>query len=519
MKWIARLFLSLVLCFITLYCKAQKIGLVLSGGGADGLSHIGVLKALEEEHIPVHYICGSSIGALLSAFYASGYRAEDLEKLVKSYFFEGLAKGKIPLKYNYLIKHTEDYGAWFSLKIDLSEGTLKNIPSTLINSSPIDFYLMEVFSPIALKSKYHFDSLPIPLRIVASDVEQKKIQVFKSGSLQDAVRSSITYPFYIRPIAPNGHLLFDGGLYNNFPVALMQREFNPDIIIGSNTTEKNIKPDDENIYSQMRTFLTQSLDSSHLLSNVFVIQLQSEAGTFNLNNISALIDSGYVAAKRTLSVLKNKFTINAIPDTLNVKKINAFKSLDMTSIPQIDSVHFNGFTSAQIKFLTRHLGLNQLPVSYPKFRKRYFRLLNDDFLRYTYPKIKSEIQTTQLNITGKIQRPFQIEPGAIISNKPITETFLGVRYLHFGTYRFSAYANGYFGKLTSGAHVKVRIEPPSGISWRLNTYFNMCALSLHQVYLGFLSLLLLMAAGITIIAVRYFMTFKSPLIYYSSIVL
>lgn len=114
MKWIARLFLSLVLCFITLYCKAQKIGLVLSGGGADGLSHIGVLKALEEEHIPVHYICGSSIGALLSAFYASGYRAEDLEKLVKSYFFEGLAKGKIPLKYNYLIKHTEDYGAWFS---------------------------------------------------------------------------------------------------------------------------------------------------------------------------------------------------------------------------------------------------------------------------------------------------------------------------------------------------------------------------------------------------------------------
>lgn len=472
MKWITRLFLSLVLCFITLYCKAQKIGLVLSGGGADGLSHIGVLKALEEEHIPVHYICGSSIGALLSAFYASGYRAEDLEKLVKSYFFEGLAKGKIPLKYNYLIKHTEDYGAWFSLKIDLSEGTLKNIPSTLINSSPIDFYLMEVFSPIALKSKYHFDSLPIPLRIVASDVEQKKIQVFKSGSLQDAVRSSITYPFYIRPIAPNGHLLFDGGLYNNFPVALMQREFNPDIIIGSNTTEKNIKPDDENIYSQMRTFLTQSLDSSHLLSNVFVIQLQSEAGTFNLNNISALIDSGYVAAKRTLSVLKNKFTINAIPDTLNVKKIDAFKSLDMTSIPQIDSVHFNGFTSAQIKFLTRHLGLNQLPVSYPKFRKRYFRLLNDDFLRYTYPKIKSEIQTTHLNITGKIQRPFQIEPGAIISNKPITETFLGVRYLHFGTYRFSAYANGYFGKLTSGAHVKVRIEPPSGISWFFEPSFT-----------------------------------------------
>lgn len=222
----------------------------------------------------------------------------------------------------------------------------------------------------------------------------------------------------------------------------------------------------------MRTFLTQTLDSSHLMSNVFVIQLQSEAGTFNLNNISKLIDSGYIATKRMLSVLKNKFTINTIPDTLNVNKINAFKSSDMSSIPQIDSVSFNGFTSAQIKFLIRHLGLNQLPVTYPKFRKHYFRLLNDDFLRYTYPKIKSEIQTTHLNITGKIQRPFQIEPGAIISNKPITETFLGVRYLYFSTYRFSAYANGYFGKLTSGAHIKVRIEPPSRISWFFEPSFT-----------------------------------------------
>ena len=91
-------------------CHAQKVGLVLSGGGADALAHIGVLKALEEDSISVDYICGSSMGALLSAFYASGYSSKDLELLVKSYFFEGLAKGKIPLKYDYLIKRTEEIG-------------------------------------------------------------------------------------------------------------------------------------------------------------------------------------------------------------------------------------------------------------------------------------------------------------------------------------------------------------------------------------------------------------------------
>lgn len=467
-----RLLLCFVCCFFTLNNHAQKVGLVLSGGGADGLSHIGVLKALEEEHIPVHYICGSSIGALISAYYASGYRANDLEMLVKSYFFEGLAKGKIPLKYNYLIKRTEDYGAWFSLKIDLHEGTLKNLPSTLVNSSPIDFYLMEVFSPIALKSKFQFDSLPIPIRIVASDVEQKKIQVFKSGSIQDAVRSSITYPFYIRPIAPFGHLLFDGGLYNNFPVELMHREFKPDIIIGSNTTESVVKPDDENVYTQMRTFLTQKLDTSHSIPNTFIINHTSGMGTFNLNNISALIDSGYISAKRTLSILKTKIPSFTQPDSNIIKKNKAFKALNMTVIPKIDTVSFQGFNPNQVRFLTRQLGLVSLPVSYSNFRKRYFRLLNDDFLRYTYPQIKSNLNLTHISITGKTQRPFQIEPGAIISNKPITETFLGLRYLYFGAYRFSVYANGYFGKLTSGAHLKLKIELPSRFPWFLEPSFT-----------------------------------------------
>jgi len=94
----------LTACLFLLNGYGQKIGLVLSGGGAGGMCHIGVLKALEENHIPIDYITGTSIGGLIGAYYASGYSSQEIEKIVNTYFFQSITKGDLPVKYEYMIK-------------------------------------------------------------------------------------------------------------------------------------------------------------------------------------------------------------------------------------------------------------------------------------------------------------------------------------------------------------------------------------------------------------------------------
>ncbi|HET6227023.1 MAG TPA: patatin-like phospholipase family protein, partial [Bacteroidia bacterium] len=211
----------IVICFLffSQQSSAQKVGLVLSGGGASGVAHIGVLKALEENHIPVDYITGTSIGALVGALYAIGYSPAQLEELVKTEKFRNLSQGIIDQKYAYYFKRTDDDASWISLKLDTA--LMNVLPTNVVSPIAMDFGMMELAGAGAAAANYDFDSLFIPFRCVASNVEQKKSVTFRKGDLAQAVRASMSYPFYIRPISIDGALLFDGGLYNNFPSNVM----------------------------------------------------------------------------------------------------------------------------------------------------------------------------------------------------------------------------------------------------------------------------------------------------------
>src|SRR5690606_28439723 len=132
---------------------------------------------------------------------------------------------------------------------------LKNLPTNFVNSLPINYYLMESFTSASNEVRGNFDSLFIPFRCVAADVESKRSLVFRKGDLPTAIRASMSYPFYLRPLVVDGKMLFDGGLYNNFPADVMISDFNPDFIIGSNVAEKNATPDEDNLYLQVRTLM------------------------------------------------------------------------------------------------------------------------------------------------------------------------------------------------------------------------------------------------------------------------
>jgi len=233
----------------------EKIGLVLSGGGATGLAHIGVIKALEENGIPIDYISGTSMGALVGGMYAAGYSPEEIEAFAKSDAFLKMATGQIETHQRFAYRESDENAAMFKFGIAIDSSILTSIPTHYRSSAYVDYKLLELYGPVGEMVHNNFDSLFVPYRCVASDIANKKSVVFRSGKLNQAIRASMTYPFYFEAIEVNKTLLFDGGLYNNFPADVMFNDFNVDYIIGSNVSYNNPKPKRNNIISQISNML------------------------------------------------------------------------------------------------------------------------------------------------------------------------------------------------------------------------------------------------------------------------
>jgi NTE family protein len=463
--------LALILLFFPV--KAQKVGLVLSGGGASGLTHIGVIKALEENKIPVDYIAGTSIGALIGAYYSIGYDPAEIEEIVKANFFQSITRGDLPARYYYLIKQREDFASWITFKFNLRDNYLKNLPTNVINSVPIDYYLMETFTGASNLNNNNFDSLMIPFRCLASDVLNKKSIIFRNGDLPLALRASMSYPFYIRPIFIDGKLLFDGGLYDNFPVDVMSSEFHPDFIIGSNVAEPPAMPDDDDLYLQIRSLLMNQETRDTLGNRGVLIEPWSNVNTFNFSNAKRLIDSGYAATMRIMPLLKERISRHLDAEALKSRR-EKFSRYKVADNIVFDSVSIKGFTPRQQKFIARSLYYHSKPFTLKQLKKRYFRLVSDEQIKNIFPIAKKESDSSRykLELVGKREKPFYVDAGAILSNRPISEAFLGIQYNHLGKIGFSVYSNGYLGKLYSGSYSRLRFDFPGKVPFYIEPSFT-----------------------------------------------
>jgi NTE family protein len=206
--------------------ERPKIGLVLSGGGAKGFAHVGVLKVIDELGIPIDYIAGTSMGSIIGGFYSIGYSAEDIETMITSQNWEDLLGDHISRKYVpfHEKKNYERHVLSFPIKpkgIQLPSGIVKG--QNVIN----------LFERLSID--YHhvtdFKKLPIPFVCVATDIENGDEVVLDKGYLPDAMRASMAIPTLFSPIEIDGRLLVDGGMVNNFPVKEVVK-MGADIVIG-----------------------------------------------------------------------------------------------------------------------------------------------------------------------------------------------------------------------------------------------------------------------------------------------
>ncbi|MEP6504987.1 MAG: patatin-like phospholipase family protein [Betaproteobacteria bacterium] len=204
-----------------------RVGLVLSGGGARGLAHVGVLKVLEREHIRVDAIAGTSMGAIVGGLYASGMSADQLETELNRINWDELFATRVPRPYLSQRRKEEDFEIATGLEFGVNDGQL-SAPQGALSSRGLELLLRRLTLPA--RGIVDFDKLAIPFRAVATDMETGKPMVLSHGDLAVALRSSMSVPGVFAPTEVDGHILGDGGLVDNLPVDVA-RAMGVDVVI------------------------------------------------------------------------------------------------------------------------------------------------------------------------------------------------------------------------------------------------------------------------------------------------
>jgi len=207
-----------------------RVGLVLSGGGARGLAHVGVLKVLERERIPVDVIAGTSMGAIIGGLYASGMSADELERELLAVHWDALFASRVARRELPQRRKEEDYDVAPDLEFGLRDGELR-APVAAVSSRGLELLLRRYTLPV--RGVTAFDRLPIAFRAVATDMETGQPVVLERGDLALALRSSMSVPGVFAPTEVDGRVLGDGGLVNNVPIDVA-RAMGADVVIAVN---------------------------------------------------------------------------------------------------------------------------------------------------------------------------------------------------------------------------------------------------------------------------------------------
>jgi len=278
-----------------------RIGLVLSGGGARGAAHIGVLKVLDDLHVPVDAVAGTSMGAVVGGLYASGLTAREIESIVTSLNWQDAFRDRPPRTDLTFRRKQEDQNFLVKFPLGLRARHFQ-LPKGLIQGQKLNQTLRRLTLPVAEIES--FDDLPIPFRAVATDLETGEAVIMSEGDLTSAMRASLSAPGVFSPVERDGRLLVDGGLSENLPVDVA-RSMNVDVLIvvdvGAALLPRNRLNSAPVISNQMLAILIRrdSQQQRALLTDrdVVIDSPLAEASSFDFGIVRRAIDAGEKAAR------------------------------------------------------------------------------------------------------------------------------------------------------------------------------------------------------------------------------
>ena len=304
--------LALLACLLSaLYSFAQtppsapspRICLVLSGGGARGIAHIGVLKVLEQQHIPIHCIAGTSMGAIVGGLYAAGYSADELDAIVRKLDWGEQFDDRPPRPERSQQQKDEDFDFPVSLELGYGDGQLR-LPKGTVGGVGFERLLSRLTRRVSAVDS--FDRLPIPFRAVATDMVSGEAKVFDHGNLAQAMRASMSVPGAFSPLEVEGHIYGDGGLVANLPVDAA-RAMGADVVIavniGTPLADRDSLGNVLGVTRQMITILGIQNVKAQLAKltdrDVLITPELGKLSSLDFPNALAGIEAGVTAAKKT----------------------------------------------------------------------------------------------------------------------------------------------------------------------------------------------------------------------------
>ncbi|MBI4792084.1 MAG: patatin-like phospholipase family protein [Deltaproteobacteria bacterium] len=288
--------------------KRPKIGLVLSGGGARGAAHVGVIKVLEEYRVPIDCIVGTSMGSLVGAAYASGTSVADMEKLLSELSTNTLFQDAPPRDELQIRRKQEDRSLLFSPEVGIGSIGGAMLPQGIVSGVQLESVLREISAP----GYRDFDQLPIPYRAVATNLETGQAVIFDKGVLADVMRASMSVPVAIAPTEVDGQLLVDGMLVNNLPVDVA-RTMGADIIIAVNVGTPLLKREELGsllgVAGQMLSILTEQNVQAALASlkstDILISPELGDFSTSDFDHLTSTLPIGEAAARKVADQLSS----------------------------------------------------------------------------------------------------------------------------------------------------------------------------------------------------------------------
>lgn len=410
--------------------QAQTVGLVLSGGGAKGIAHIGIIKALEENNVPIDYVAGTSMGAIVGAWYAMGYTPDEMLDLILSEDFNLWSRGIFDKRYVYYFKKPDPTPEIVTFNVALQDSTKFEphfLPNSLINPFPMNYAFMSIFAPYSAQCEGNFDNLFVPFRAVASDVYHKREVILRNGDLGDAVRASMSFPFVFKPIEIDSVLVYDGGIYNNFPVDVMKSDFNPDIIIGSIVAAKLDKPKEDDLMNQIENMVMQKSDYTLDPEDGILMRFNlSDVGLLDFPKARQIAKIGYDRTIAMMDSIKSRIPRELSQDTRQLQRM-VFKSKTPDLV--FDKVSVEGGNHQQREYIRRQFDSDE-PFSDEQAKAAYYKTISDGKISDLIPHARYDKESGMFNldIKAKVHDQLAIGMGGFISSTSSNQIYIGAHY-------------------------------------------------------------------------------------------
>ncbi len=371
-----------------------KVGVVLGGGSARGVAHVGVLLWLEEHHIPVDRIAGNSTGALMGSAYATGLSAEGIKHLLLAADWDKVLRPDIPYPLRSFRRKEDDREYAIKLEAGLLHGF--RLQSGLNPGHHLGEWISRILLPYSNLTS--FDDLPIPFRCVATDLEKGEVVAFDHGPLAPAVRASMSLPGTYDPVRLDGRLLADGGILNNIPVDVA-KAMGADIVIAVRTgpkAEEEVAETIAGVANRSITLMMQTLERPRLRqADVVIVPDLDGLTAADFRKIDELAARGYQAAEAQKAALL-PYALDDASWAQYRASIEARKNPEKAPLGFVEVKGVSGRAGAQLAAqLSRHLGKPPNPMEIERDLDRIIGL--GRYASATYGRVDAQ-ETTGLGV-------------------------------------------------------------------------------------------------------------------------